>query len=82
LAAGESVVAVVERLGRDDATLVLSSYGHLMPGSEDLPRKAEDAAWNPVSEDSGEAGTARDGPDDHLGVPVQVRNRSTRVGGT
>lgn len=50
LAAGESVVAVAERLGHDDAALVLSTYGHLMPGSEDRTRKAVDAAWNdPVS---------------------------------
>jgi integrase len=62
LAAGESVVAVAERLGHDDAALVLSTYGHLMPGSEDKTRRAVDAAWNPVSEDSGEAGTAQGRP--------------------
>lgn len=45
LAAGESVVAVAERLGHDDASLVLSTYGHLMPDSEDRTRKAVDAAW-------------------------------------
>jgi hypothetical protein len=50
--------AVDERLGHDDATLVLSTYGHLMPGSGDRTRKAIDAAWDPVSDDSGEAGTA------------------------
>ena len=31
LAAGESVVAVAERLGHENATLVLKTYGHLMP---------------------------------------------------
>jgi integrase len=30
LAAGESVVAVAERLGHEDASLVLSTYGHLI----------------------------------------------------
>ena len=34
LAAGESVVAVAERLGHENATLVLKTYGHLMPDSE------------------------------------------------
>ena len=45
LAAGESVIAVAERLGHDDASLVLSTYGHLMPDSEDRTRRAVDAAW-------------------------------------
>lgn len=48
LAAGESVVAVAERLGHENATLVLRTYGHLMPGSEDRTRRAVDAAWSPV----------------------------------
>jgi integrase len=42
LAAGESVVAVAERLGHENATLVLTTYGHLMPDSEDRTRKAID----------------------------------------
>jgi integrase len=46
LAAGESVVAVAERLGHKNASLVLSTYGHLMPGSEERTRKALDGAWN------------------------------------
>jgi integrase len=45
LAAGESVVAVAERLGHESAALVLSTYGHLMPDSEDRTRRAIDAAW-------------------------------------
>ncbi len=45
LAAGESVVAVAERLGHDNATLVLTTYGHLMPNSEDRTRRAVDDAW-------------------------------------
>jgi integrase len=45
LAAGESVVAVAERLGHENATLVLKTYGHLMPDSEDRTRRAIDTAW-------------------------------------
>jgi integrase len=45
LAAGESVVAVAERLGHENATQVLKTYGHLMPDSEDRTRRAIDAAW-------------------------------------
>lgn len=45
LAAGESVVAVAERLGHENATLVLSTYGHLMPDTEDRTRRAVDDAW-------------------------------------
>lgn len=45
LAAGESVVAVAERLGHDDASLVLRTYGHLIPGSDDRTRRAVDDAW-------------------------------------
>ena len=45
LSAGESVVAVAERLGHEDASLVLSTYGHLMPDSDDRTRSAIDAAW-------------------------------------
>ena len=46
LAAGESVVAVAERLGHEDASLVLSTYGHLMPDSDDRTRSAIEAAWD------------------------------------
>ena len=45
LAAGESVIAVAERLGHEDASLVLSTYGHLMPDSEERTRRAIDDAW-------------------------------------
>lgn len=45
LAAGESVVAVAERLGHENANLVLSTYGHLMPDSEERTRRAIDEAW-------------------------------------
>jgi integrase len=49
LAAGESVIAVAERLGHENANLVLSTYGHLMPGSENRTRKAVDGAWSAAS---------------------------------
>ncbi|MBI4941873.1 MAG: tyrosine-type recombinase/integrase [Actinobacteria bacterium] len=45
LAAGESVVAVAERLGHESATLVLTTYGHLLPDSEERTRRAVDEAW-------------------------------------
>ncbi|MDT0278407.1 hypothetical protein [Blastococcus goldschmidtiae] len=45
MAAGKSVVAVAERLGDENATLVLTTYGHLMPDSEDRTRRAVDEAW-------------------------------------
>ena len=46
LAAGESVVAVAERLGHENATLVLTTYGHLMADSEVRTRRAIDTAWS------------------------------------
>lgn len=45
LFAGESVVAVAERLGHQNATLVLKTYGHLLPDSEERTRKALESAW-------------------------------------
>jgi integrase len=45
LAAGESVIAVAERLGHENANLVLSTYGHLMPDRENRTRRAVDEAW-------------------------------------
>lgn len=45
LAAGESVVAVAARLGHENAGLVLSTYGHLMPDSEERTRRAVDNVW-------------------------------------
>jgi integrase len=56
LAAGESVVAVAERLGHENATLVLKTYGHLMmPDSEDRTRRAVDAAWSAITVPSEDA---------------------------
>jgi len=49
LAAGESMVAVAERLGHENASLVLKTYGHLMPDSEDRMRRAIDSAWCDIS---------------------------------
>ncbi len=49
LAAGESVVAVAEGLGHEDATLVLTTYGHLMPQSENGTRRAVHDAWRAPS---------------------------------
>jgi integrase len=49
LAAGESVVAVAERLGHDDASLVLNTFGHLMPDSEERTVRAVDDAWCALS---------------------------------
>jgi hypothetical protein len=39
------VIAVAEWLGHENASLVFSTYGHLMPHSEDRMRKAIDAAY-------------------------------------
>lgn len=50
-------MAVSELLGHDNAVLVLVEvYAHLMPGGEDLARKAIDSAWN------GETPTAQGRP--------------------
>jgi len=50
LAAGESVVAVAELLGHENAALVLSTYGHLLPNWEDRMRRAIDSAWSVSAE--------------------------------
>ncbi|MEH0823363.1 MULTISPECIES: tyrosine-type recombinase/integrase [unclassified Micromonospora] len=42
---GESVIVVADRLGHENATLVLSTYGHLMPDPEERTRRAVDDAW-------------------------------------
>ena len=46
LHAGESVVAIAERLGHENANLVLRTYGHLMPDSEERTRSAIEGAWS------------------------------------
>ena len=56
LAAGESVVAVAERLGHDDASMVLRVYGHLLPDLEERTRRAVDDAWTQPSADLARTG--------------------------
>lgn len=46
---GVPVNVVSHAMGHSTAALVLSTYGHLMPGSDDLTRDALDAAWRHVS---------------------------------
>jgi integrase len=46
LAQGGTVIVVAERLGHENANLVLSTYGHLMPDSEERTRRAIDDAWS------------------------------------
>ncbi len=58
LAAGESVVAVAERLGHENASLIVSTYGHLMPDSEDRTRRAVDEAWGAITVPSGESASS------------------------
>ncbi|WP_207386836.1 hypothetical protein [Frankia sp. Cppng1_Ct_nod] len=69
-AAGESVIAVAERLGHGNAALALSIYGRLMPDSEDRTRKAVDSAWSRVTvverDHSHPAGPAETVPDQTL----------------
>jgi hypothetical protein len=36
---------VADRLAHEDATLVLTTYGHLLPDSEERTRRAVDLAW-------------------------------------
>jgi hypothetical protein len=55
LAAGELVVAVAERPGHENASLVLSTYGYLMPDSEDRTRRAVDEAWSAITVSSEQA---------------------------
>lgn len=45
LAQGLSVVAVAELLGHRNANLVIRTYGHLVPGSEERTRTALEGAW-------------------------------------
>jgi integrase len=62
LAAGESVVAVAERLGHDNAAMVLRVYAHLLPDSEDRTRRAVDDAWGAPDAGPGEPVTAQGRP--------------------
>jgi integrase len=62
LVRGVSVIEVAELLGHEDASLVVSTYGHVVQGFEDRARKAIDAAWNAPDEASSEAVTAQGRP--------------------
>lgn len=63
LASGQSVILVAELLGHETAALVLSTYGHLMPGGEDLARRAIDTAWKAVPDVHREGATAQGRPE-------------------
>ncbi|HEY2205140.1 MAG TPA: tyrosine-type recombinase/integrase [Pseudonocardia sp.] len=65
LTAGESVVAVAELLGHENATLVMTTYGHLMPGREEHARRAINAAF----------GSIADRPDDSVTTPPRPERR-------
>lgn len=80
LAAGESVVAVAERLGHDNATMVLRVYGHLLPDSEDRTRRAVDDAWKAPETGSGGRPRPRDGPSD-LSCRIRAGQRPLTAGG-
>lgn len=62
LFAGESVIAVAERLGHENATLVLTTYGHLVPGSDDRTRKAIDGVWKAAQSTAPQAVPAQGRP--------------------
>jgi integrase len=57
LDAGESMVAVAELLGHQDATMVMKVYGHRKPGTGERVRKAIDAAFQstPAVQDESQA---------------------------
>jgi len=56
IAAGASVVEVAELLGhKDGGALVLKTYAHLFPESEERARRAIEAAWRATGEDRGSA---------------------------
>jgi len=55
LHAGLSVHAVAERLG-DSPKMVHDVYGHVMPGQEDVTRKAIDGAWDQAAAGDSETG--------------------------
>ena len=46
LAAGGPSLRVAERLGHENATQVLTTYGHLVQGEDDRARQAVDTAWS------------------------------------
>jgi integrase len=56
LQAGESVVTVAERLGHSSATMVLKTYGHVVPNQEDRTRQAIDRLWATAETDQKRTG--------------------------
>lgn len=63
LVRGVSVIEVAELLGHEDASLVVSTYGHVVQGFEDRARKAIEAAWIAPADESAEAVTAQGRPE-------------------
>jgi hypothetical protein len=55
LAAGESVVPVAERLGRENAAAVPKTYGRPVPDSEDRAGWAADEGWRATTVPSEQA---------------------------
>jgi integrase len=53
---GESAHVVAERLGHANAMLVNTTYGHVMPDSEEGTRRAIDTAWAEASQAEDAAG--------------------------
>ena len=49
----EAPIAVAKRLGHKNATLVHSTYGHLMPDDEDRTRRTRQALERAWASDSG-----------------------------
>lgn len=45
LDAGESVVTVADRLGHENASMVITTYAHIIADREDRTRRAIDAVW-------------------------------------
>jgi integrase len=62
LAAGRSVIEVAERLGHENATLVLTTYGHLVQGEDDRTRQAVDDAWSARPDSATSPARPRTGP--------------------
>jgi len=56
LQAGESIVTVAERLGHSSATMVLKTYGHVVPDQEDRTRQAIDGLWARAETDANRTG--------------------------
>jgi integrase len=60
---GVSVIEVAELLGHESAALVVSTYGHVVPGFEDRARKAIETAWTAPMGAAPRAATAQGRPE-------------------